>query len=111
MDYYALGKRIRECRINHNYTQLQVANMLLFSQKHIGNIERGDARPSVDLLVRFSNTLNVSMDYLLQDSLQFQTFGNSSRLSETVEQFLEKQQSEITRLQEAIKFISYNNYN
>ena len=107
MDYNALGRRIRECRIKHNYTQLQVAEQLLFSQKHIGNIERGDAKPSVDLLVRIANTLDVSLDYLLQDSLQLQKPNCPIELSKTIEQFLERQQLEITKLQEAIKFINY----
>lgn len=65
MDYTALGNRIRESRIRQNYTQMQVAEQLLFSQKHIGNIERGNARPSIDLLVGLANTLEVSLDYLL----------------------------------------------
>lgn len=107
MDYNALGRRIRECRIKHNYTQLQVAEQLLFSQKHIGNIERGDAKPSVDLLVRIANTLDVSLDYLLQDSLRLQKPEYPDGLPETIEQFLEQQKLEITKLQETIKFINH----
>ncbi len=69
MDYIALGRRIRQTRQEHHYTQIQIAEELHFSEKHLGNIERGHARPSLELVVCFANMLHVSTDYLLQDSL------------------------------------------
>ena len=47
MNYIELGKRIREIRVQHNYTQLEVAEQLHFSQKLFCNIELGNARPSL----------------------------------------------------------------
>lgn len=69
MDYIALGNRIRETRQEHHYTQIQIAEKLNYSDKHLGNVERGHARPSLELLVDFAKKLHVSTDYLLQDSL------------------------------------------
>ena len=51
MDYTQLGQRIQEVRNHQNFTQQQMAKELHFSQQHIGNVERGNAHPSVDLLV------------------------------------------------------------
>ena len=47
MDYIALGNRIRETRQEHHYTQIQIAEKLNYSDKHLGNVERGHARPSL----------------------------------------------------------------
>ena len=105
MNYTALGNRIRESRITHNYTQRQVAEQLLFSQKHIGNIERGNARPSIDLLVGIANTLNVSTDYLLQDSLTLPSAVNSGIFAEKVEQYLEHQKIEMLQLQKSLEYL------
>lgn len=105
MNYTALGNRIRECRVKHKFTQLQVAEQLLFSQKHIGNIERGSARPSIDLLVRISNTLNVSLDYLLQDSLTHKTADSSAIFTEVLEQYLEHQKMEMIQIQNHLEYL------
>lgn len=105
MDYTALGNRIRESRIRQNYTQMQVAEQLLFSQKHIGNIERGNARPSIDLLVGLANTLEVSLDYLLQDSLTFRGHNSGMEITATIEQYLERQQSELSKLKRNLEYL------
>lgn len=108
MNYTALGGRIRESRIEHNFTQLQIAERLLFSQKHIGNIERGDARPSIDLLVGIANTLDVSMDYLLQDSLTSQHPDPSVEITATIERYVELQKCELSKLQKHLEYFRYH---
>lgn len=69
MNYYEFGNRLRICRHKQDYSLQDVADMTQYSSKHIGNIERGQAKPSIDLLVVLSNCLQASPDYLLQDSL------------------------------------------
>ena len=102
INYAALGKKIREVRIKRNYTQRQLALKLHFSVKHLGNIERGNARPSLECLVDISIALHTSLEYLLSDSLPPRFPNCSNEFALTVEHFLAQQQFEIHRLQKNI---------
>lgn len=103
MNYIQLGKRIRETRCLLKVTQVEMAEKLNFSQQHIGNIERGSAHPSLDLLVEISNTLDVSVDYLLQDSLHRPYPESVSEIYSDIQHLLRQQQYEIIRLQNIYK--------
>mgnify|MGYP000760182512 FL=1 len=103
MDYIQLGHRIQEVRNHQNFTQQQMAKELHFSQQHIGNVERGNAHPSVDLLVEICNILDVSVDYLLQDSLRRPYIEKSAGVLTDVQQFLNYQQAEIRKLQKTLQ--------
>lgn len=105
INYIALGKKIRKVRIEHNYTQRQLAIKLHFSVKHLGNIERGNARPSLECLVDISIALNISIEYLLSDSLPPQSYNYSNEFALTVEHFLTQQQFEIQQLQQNIEIL------
>lgn len=70
IDYAALGKRIKEKRISKKLTQEQLGEMCELSAAHIGNIERGTRILSVEVLFRIAQVLNVSVDYLLFDSVE-----------------------------------------
>lgn len=102
MDYSLLGYRIRQIRIERHVSQQQMAKKLNFSQQHIGNVERGTAHPSLDLLVNISNVLNISIDYLLQDSLNQNIVGKPGNIISDVQYFLDKQEVEIQVLQKMI---------
>lgn len=98
MDYLQLGMRIRETRYYLRITQVEMAEKLHFSQQHIGNIERGNAHPSLDLLVDISNTFNVSLDYLLQDSLQHSNPNSRTGNYSDLQLLLTQQQYELIQL-------------
>lgn len=70
IDYAALGKRIKEKRISKKLTQEQLGEMCELSAAHIGHIERGTRILSVEVLFRIAQVLNVSVDYLLFDSVE-----------------------------------------
>lgn len=70
IDYAALGKRIKEKRISKNLTQEQLGELCELSTAHIGHIERGTRILSVDVLFKIAQVLNVSVDYLLFDSVE-----------------------------------------
>ena len=70
IDYAALGKRIKEKRISKKLTQEQLGEMCELSAAHIGHIERGTRILSVDVLFKIAQVLNVSVDYLLFDSVE-----------------------------------------
>lgn len=108
MDYQQIGKRIREKRKYHNISQQEMANYLNFSYQHISNIERGMTGISLELLVRISNLLQVSVDYLLQDSLT-QPYQNEDLLLITnVETYLKQQQTELFELQKLLSKTKQN---
>ncbi len=70
INYEALGMRIREKRIEKNYTQEKLGEMCDLSAAHIGHIERGTRILSVEVLFKIAQTLDVSVDYLLFDSVE-----------------------------------------
>ncbi|MCM1498794.1 MAG: helix-turn-helix domain-containing protein [Clostridium sp.] len=103
MNYIKLGGRIRETRSKKKVSQTEVARELNFSQQHVGNVEKGNAHPSVDFLVELSNTLNVSLDYLLQDSLRRPYTASDQEFLSDIQIFLEKQKTEITELEKLLE--------
>ncbi|MDE5864610.1 MAG: helix-turn-helix domain-containing protein [Lachnospiraceae bacterium] len=103
MNYIKLGWRIRETRSRQKVSQTEVARELNFSQQHVGNVEKGYAHPSVDFLVEISNTLNVSLDYLLQDSLHRPYIAAKQEILSNIQIFLAKQKMEITELQKMLE--------
>lgn len=70
IDYAALGKRIKNKRVENKLTQEHLGEMCELSAAHIGHIERGTRILSVEVLFRIAQVLNVSVDYLLFDSVE-----------------------------------------
>ncbi len=60
-----LGNKIRELRINKNYTQEDLANILGTSIQSISRWENGATYPDISLLPLIASTFNVTVDYLL----------------------------------------------
>ncbi len=67
MDRVALGKRIREERNKAHLTQEILAEKADITVFYLGEIERGEKTPSLDVLIGIADSLNVSCDYLLRD--------------------------------------------
>lgn len=73
MDFSALGRRIRVERQKRHYSQAALAEKLDISTNFVGQIERGDRKPSLETLVHICNVFHISLDYLLSDSLVTET--------------------------------------
>ncbi len=69
MDYNDLGRRIREERLKLNLTQEKLSETIDVSTTYIGQIERGERCPTLETLIKISNSLGASIDYLLHDSV------------------------------------------
>jgi transcriptional regulator with XRE-family HTH domain len=69
MNYKSLGLRIRRRRKAMHMTQEELARKLGLSLSFLGHIERGTRKASVETLVLIANELSLSVDYMLQDSL------------------------------------------
>lgn len=69
MDRIALGKRLREERIQCGMTQEQVAESVNVSTTYIGLIERGERSVTLEKLALLAECFHVTIDFLLQDSI------------------------------------------
>ena len=60
------GKRLRDLRDREGMTQKELARKVNVEEQHINRMERGKRACSIDVLLKISETLNVSTDYLLK---------------------------------------------
>lgn len=70
-----IHKRIKQLRIEKNWTQTELADRLKIKQKQISAYERGANKPSTEVLIRLAEVFEVSLDYLA-----FELQGQSSKL-------------------------------
>lgn len=73
MDFRAIGKRIKERRLEQGVTQEYIANLLDVNPSHISNIECGRAHPSLSSLIQIANILQCSVDYFISGEYTFTT--------------------------------------
>lgn len=60
-----IKNRLRELREARGYTQLKVALDLNLNQNSISRYESGAREAGYDMLIRFADYYNVSIDYIL----------------------------------------------
>jgi len=60
-----IKNRLRELREARGYTQLKVALDLNLNQNSISRYENGSREAGYDMLIRFADYYNVSIDYIL----------------------------------------------
>ncbi|MPN48883.1 hypothetical protein SDC9_196495 [bioreactor metagenome] len=70
MDCTALGRRIREERLNIGLTQEKLAEEVGLSPAYIGQVERGERNLTLEKLIDVVNRLGVTLDYILSDSVK-----------------------------------------
>lgn len=61
----SIGQRIKTIRKEKNMTQLQVAEAAFISESYMALIELDKRHPSTDVIIKLSEVLDVSSDYLL----------------------------------------------
>ena len=59
------AKNLKRFRKSKKLTQTELGKMLNYGSTAIANYESGRNEPSFDILIRLSEILNVSLDYLL----------------------------------------------
>ena len=59
-----IGKRLRELRVENRYSQQQIAEMCGSTQATIGRYEQGRVDGSLDKLLWYAETFDVSLDYI-----------------------------------------------
>lgn len=69
LDFKFIGQRIKIARIKKKLTQEVLSEKINVSPQHVSNIEMGNSSVSLPTLVAIANTLGVSVDELLCDTI------------------------------------------
>ena len=69
LNYEAIGRRIRTARKEEKLTQENLAEKMDISVAHVSGMENGKTGIGIQTLVKASNVLHVSVDWLLHDNL------------------------------------------
>lgn len=64
----SFGTMLKKVRQEYNLTQEEFANKINSSRSNIANYENNKNMPSVEILIKISETFNCSIDYLLGKS-------------------------------------------
>lgn len=92
MDTIAFGNRVRAARERLGITQEDLAARVGMSPSHMSIVERGVKVPRMDTVVKLANVLEVSADYLLQDSI---TQSRNNQLLTTIMELPEKERNRL----------------
>lgn len=68
IDYSKIGTRIRANRMHHKMSQETLAYLVKIEPSYLSRVENGKQHPSLDLLLKLSNTLDVTLNELLIDN-------------------------------------------
>lgn len=83
MDYYNIGEKIREERKKIGMTQEDLAEKVGISVNFVSLIENGK-NMSLDTMIKIANTFNVSVDYLLNDSMNINTDNITAQINHSL---------------------------
>ncbi|NJD06121.1 MAG: helix-turn-helix transcriptional regulator [Methylococcaceae bacterium] len=93
-----LGDRIKRLRQERNWSQAQLAQRLDVHQKQVSGYERNVHVPSVEVLIRLAELLDVSLDYLA-----FEDREDTRSASQIADRDLLRKMEEVDKLPEADK--------
>ena len=65
----SLADRLKKARTDKKLSQQQLSQLANVHYTNVGRYERGDAKPSADVLNRLANALEVSPDFLMNGTL------------------------------------------
>ncbi len=68
IDYFIIGKQIRNCRKQKKMSQATLAELINISPSFMSCIENGNRIMSLETLVSIANALEVTVDILLAES-------------------------------------------
>lgn len=102
MNRKSLGNRIRTERKRLNLTQEQLAECIGVSSTYVGLIERGERSVTLEILILIANTLHVSIDYLLMDSVEVSSDSNFSLMKKLWQQATPSEQTLLIEIAKSI---------
>lgn len=84
MIFKMLGSKIKTRRLELRMTQENLAEKVGISVNFMGQIERGDRKLSLETLISISNCLNLSIDYLLSDSISIKNDNIANEINDII---------------------------
>ena len=68
---HRFGEKLRTLRMKHGLTVRELAHALGYTaHSHIGEVEMGRQKPSIEFALKVSRFFNVTMDQLTKDELE-----------------------------------------
>lgn len=74
---HSIGKRIAEKREEKGWSRYKLAKETGISTSYIRPIEEDKHSPTLDVLIKISTVLDVSIDYLVQDKMTISESGGT----------------------------------
>ena len=94
VDYTEFGRGIAERRKELGLKQGVVNEMAGLSDKYLSNIETARSIPSIDVLMRICDALNITPDYLLVGAIEVNEESDLGRLMMSKFQSLDRKQQQ-----------------
>lgn len=102
INYELLGKRIKELRSKKGLTQQDLAEKIFCNTSHISNIENNYTKVSLNSLLAIANSLDTTIDSLLQDQYINSTLGIDNEIMSEVSKLNYEQKKLLLRLIKAL---------
>lgn len=106
-----LGDKLKKARINKNFTQEYLAEVLNVSQKTYSNFENDKSKPDFQQVEHIAKALEVSvLDFLSGDSITVNQNDNEIAIAQnyatinTSEKLIEQYEERIKELKEQVEF-------
>lgn len=101
-DNLIFGSRLRQLRQANNLSLKDVADEIGTQKSTIGNIERGDKSPSIDMMLALANYFDVSLDYLTgrSDNPPYKKVATFPKLHLRIKELLERENLTLEGLSE-----------
>lgn len=87
MDYIALGKNVKKFRLMRSMRQKDLAEICDSSDSYIGHIENARGIPSLEMVVKIANALEVTVDQLLSESYKSPEVIYLREIAERIEKY------------------------
>ncbi len=101
METAEIGRKLRDRRIECEWSQEDLAERTGLSPVYIGMIERGEKTPRLETFVKIINTLDVSSDEILEDVLTQGFKIKMTKYTEAIEKLEPKDQKRILAIIDA----------
>ena len=102
MDRKALGMRLAAVRKESDYTSERLAQACDISAVYIRQIEAGKYQPSISTLIKFGNVLHRSLDYFVQDSIEWNELNTLTGIAEKCKHLNPEQIKMVERMIDAM---------
>jgi transcriptional regulator with XRE-family HTH domain len=111
MELKIFGDKLKTLRMDKGLSQSNFAKLLKTSQGYIGEVERGEKKPGLDLLVNLRKELFIDLNNFLADDLQMIVAKNilDYKYSESIDyhKTLDKLETLINELNNVVKEAKY----